>query len=226
MGIEELKPLARSALPRLKDSIGAYCPGVADVDNDGDLDLVLGQMSGDQAKFLYYEQQNGTFKLEVAENPFADIHIPDKGLLRFQLADWDGDGVVDLVASSGPSLHYFKQGQCFPSSSACDSSATCNKTTSKCVCSTGSRSPECRICSDYHTRKDSMCRSCPGFGHASGAAPHRIHSDPTDSMVTLPPNQSKEITIVTRVPSANASIIRLCVDVKLDKYISSVGWFV
>ena len=120
MGIEKLKPLARSALPRLKDSIGAYCPGVADVDNDGDLDLVLGQMSGDQAKFLYYEQQNGTFKLEVAENPFADIHIPDKGSLRFQLADWDGDGVVDLVASSGPSLHYFKQGQCLPSSSACD----------------------------------------------------------------------------------------------------------
>ena len=87
MGIEKLKPLARSALP-LKDSIGAYCPGMADVDNDGDLDLVLGQMSGDQAKFLYYEQQNGSFKRAVAENPFADIHLPNhEGFLRFQLAD-------------------------------------------------------------------------------------------------------------------------------------------
>ena len=193
MGIENLKQVVRSALPP-KDSIGPYCPGVADVDNDGDLDLVLGKMSGAYAKFLYYEQQNGTFKLAVAENPFADIHLPEEGSLRFQLADWDGDGVVDMVASAGPSLHYFKQGQCLPSSSACDSSATCNKKTSKCVCPTGSHSPECRICSDYHTRKDSMCRSCPGFDTPSGAAPHRIHSDPIDSMVTLPPNQTKEIT--------------------------------
>ena len=171
VGIENLKPLVRSALPP-KDSIGPYCPGVADVDNDGDLDLVLGKMSDGQAKFLYYEQQNGTFKL--AENPFADIHLSGNGFLRFQLADWDGDGVVDLVASAGPSLHYFKQSQCLPSSSACDSSATCNKKTGKCVCSTGSRSLECRICSDYHTRQDSMCRSCPGFDTLSGAAPHRI----------------------------------------------------
>ena len=170
VGNETLKPLVRSALPQ-QEGIGPYCPGVADVDNDGDMDLVLGQMSGGQAKFLYYEQQNGTFKL--AENPFADIHLPGNGL-RFQLADWDGDGVVDLVASAGRSLHYFKQGRCLPFSSACDSSATCNKKTGRCVCSTGSRSPECRICSDDHTRKDSMCRSCPGFGTLSGAAPHRI----------------------------------------------------
>ena len=160
MGIETLKPLVRSALTP-KEGTGAYCPGVADVDNDGDLDLVLGKMSDGQAKFLYYEQQNGTFKLAVAENPFADIHLPNDGFLRFQLADWDGDGVVDLVASAGPSLHYFKQGRCFPSSSACHWSATCNTRTSKCDCSTGSRSPECRI-------------SCPGFGTLSGAAPHRI----------------------------------------------------
>ena len=173
VGIEKLKPLVRSALPK-KERIGTYCPAMADVDNDGDLDLVLGKMFSADAKFLYYEQQNGTFKLAVAKDPFADIHLPTKDFLRFQLADWDGDGVVDLVASGGPSLHYFKQGRCLPSSSACDSSATCNKKTSKCICSTGSHSPECRICSDYHTRKDSMCRSCPGFGTASGAAPHRI----------------------------------------------------
>ena len=36
-------------------------------------------------------------------------------------------------------------------------------------CPTGSNSSECRICSDYHMRQDATCRSCPGFGSASGA---------------------------------------------------------
>ena len=162
-----------SALPQEEGNL-SFCPAVADVDNDGDLDLVLGRMSPVfGATFLYYEQENGTFKL--AKNPFADIQnrMRSTEYLRFQLADWDGDGVVDLVASAGPSLHYFKQGKCIPASSPCDSLATCNKKTSKCVCSTSSRSQECRICSEYHSRKDSMCRSCPGFGTASGTCTRR-----------------------------------------------------
>ena len=170
--VETMKHLIRSALPQ---SRGSFCPAVADVDNDGDFDLVLGMTSGVGATFLYYEQENGTFKL--AKNPFADIQNRMQSgsyRLRFQLADWDGDGVVDLVASAGTSLHYFTQGKCIPASSPCDSSATCNKKTSKCVCPTGSRSHECRICSEYHSRKDSMCRSCPGFGTASGAGPTAI----------------------------------------------------
>ena len=172
--VETAKHLIRSALPQ-EEGNQSFCPAVADVDNDGDLDLVLGRMSPVfGATFLYYEQENGTFKL--AKNPFADIQnrMRSTEYLRFQLADWDGDGVVDLVASAGPSLHYFKQGKCIPASSPCDSLATCNKKTSKCVCSTSSRSQECRICSEYHSRKDSMCRSCPGFGTASGAGPTAI----------------------------------------------------
>ncbi len=172
--VETLKRVIRSALPQGEGN-GSFCPAVADVDNDGDFDLVLGRMSPVLgATFLYYEQENGTFKL--AKNPFADIRMRSRSKehLRFQLADWDGDGVVDLVASAGPSLHYFKQGKCIPSSSPCDTSATCNKKTSKCVCYAGSHSQECRICSEYHSRKNSMCRSCPGFGTASGAGPTTI----------------------------------------------------
>jgi len=179
MTVETMKHLIRSALAQEK-GFGGFCPAVADVDNDGDFDLVLAKTraptkdSGLEVTFLYYEQENGTFKL--AKNPFADIRmsVPRTLGFRFQLADWDGDGMVDLVVAAGTSLHYAKQGKCIPSSSPCDSSATCNKTTSKCVCSTGSRSQECRICSEYHSRKDSMCRSCPGFGTASGAGPTTI----------------------------------------------------
>ena len=181
MTVETMKHLIRSALPQHK-GFGDFCPAVADVDNDGDFDLVLAQDLGHLGvKFLYYEQENGTFKL--AKNPFADIRMSSPLFsLTFQLADWDGDGVVDLVASAGPSLHYFKQGKCIPSSSPCDSYATCNKKTSKCVCPTGSRGQECRICSEYHSRKNSMCRSCPGFGTVSGAGAQPLPVEPSKSM--------------------------------------------
>ena len=51
--------------------------------------------------------------------------------LRFQFADWDGDGIVDLVASRSSRLHYFKQGICF-ADNACHASASCDKKTGRC----------------------------------------------------------------------------------------------
>ena len=148
------------------------------MDNDGDLDLVLadgGQVTTKPPLFLYFEQQgNGSGRFKRGELPFADISVTGDAMLRFQLADFDGDGLVDMVASASTSLQYFKQGTCVPAASACSSSATCNKKTSTCECPTGSHGPECRICSRYHTREDredGMCKSCPGFGSVSGADP-------------------------------------------------------
>ena len=146
------------------------------MDNDGDLDLVLadGARVGTTKPphFLYFEQQgNGSGRFKRGENPFADISVTGDVDLNFQLADFDGDGLVDMVASAGTSLQYFKRGTCVPAASACSSSATCNKTTSTCECPTGSHSPECRICSRYHTREDVKCKSCPGFVSVSGADP-------------------------------------------------------
>eukprot|EP00435_Cladocopium_sp_Y103_P021056 s1106_g5.t1 len=125
-----------AALPHQK-GWGNFCPAVVDLDQDGDLDLIL----VNHPHFLYYQQQNGSFKL-AAENPFAEVSKIEDGkaeaiTLMFQFADWDGDGMMDLE------------------------------------CPTGSNSSECRICSDYHTRQQATCRSCPGFGSASGTCTHR-----------------------------------------------------
>eukprot|EP00435_Cladocopium_sp_Y103_P064097 s1055_g25.t1 len=160
-----------TALPPVQGE-ALYCPAVVDLDQDGDLDLILVDTQSSLPRFLYYQQQNGSFKL-ATENPFADLAINDGDEpLRFQFADWDGDGVVDLVASKSSRLHYFKQGICF-ADNACHASASCDKKTGRCECLTGSNSSECRICSDYHTRQDAACHSCPGFGSASGTCTHR-----------------------------------------------------
>ena len=143
------------------------------MDNDGDLDLVLANVAkATKPLFLYFQQQgNGSGRFKLVENPFTDISIKGDVNLNFQLADFDGDGLVDMVASASTSLQYFKQGTCVPAASACSSSATCNKKTSTCECPTGSDSPECRICSRYHTRQGGKCKSCPGFTSVSGADP-------------------------------------------------------
>ena len=152
-------------------SFGAFCPAVVDMDNDGDLDLVLADVArSTKTHFRYFQQQgNGSGIFKLGENPFPDISIAGDVMFQFQLADFDGDGLIDMVASASTSLQYFKQGTCVPTASACSSSATCNKKTRRCECPTGSHSPECRICSRYHTREDGMCKSCPGFVSVSGA---------------------------------------------------------
>jgi hypothetical protein len=63
-----------AALPH-KKGWGPFCPSVVDLDQDGDLDLIL----VNHPHFLYYQQQNGSFKL-VAENPFAEVSLIE--------ADW------------------------------------------------------------------------------------------------------------------------------------------
>ena len=162
-----------AALPH-KKGLGYFCPHVADIDQDGDLDLIL--VYDTKPLFLYYRQQNGSFQL-AAEDPFADISITREdaigksGGLKVQFADWNGDGMVDMAASGNTRLQYFTQGICF-AKSACNQFG-CDKKTGRCECPIGSNSSECRICTDYHTRQDAMCRSCPGFGSASGTCTHR-----------------------------------------------------
>jgi hypothetical protein len=53
------------------------------------------------------------------------------GGVKVQFADWNGDGMVDMVASANTRLQYFSQGICF-AKSACNQFAGCNTKTGRC----------------------------------------------------------------------------------------------
>ncbi|MBI3462221.1 MAG: VCBS repeat-containing protein [Planctomycetes bacterium] len=74
----------------------------ADWDNDGDLDLVIGNIQGE----VYYVENEGSRK----ENSFGKpqkLKVGDKELRVGHgdsgpiLADWDGDGLLDLLVGGG-----------------------------------------------------------------------------------------------------------------------------
>jgi hypothetical protein len=76
-------------------------PALADLDRDGDLDMVSGCYEG----ILYYFENTGTSRIPRftartgAANPFDDIDVGS--LSDPALADLDGDGDVDLVVGEG-----------------------------------------------------------------------------------------------------------------------------
>ncbi|MFA5123537.1 beta strand repeat-containing protein [Zavarzinia sp.] len=84
-------------------------PAFADVDGDGDLDLVLGRSDGT----LGYFENTGTGVAPVyversgAANPFDGIDVGTQSTPSF--ADLDGDGDLDLVAGgTGGALAYYE----------------------------------------------------------------------------------------------------------------------
>ena len=81
-------------------------PVFADVDGDGDLDLVVGRREG--TEFSYFENvgsstQPDWMRREGAGNPFDGLSTGDSfinGLSSPELVDLDGDGDLDLVSGS------------------------------------------------------------------------------------------------------------------------------
>ena len=96
----------------------AAAPTAADLDGDGDLDLISGCMpmtagGGDSAtseRFLHYFQNEGT---RVAPK-LSKVPLPRKGkfprsaLGTPRLIDWSGDGVLDLVVSAGTRVYLYR----------------------------------------------------------------------------------------------------------------------
>ena len=73
-----------TALP-LQESQFLYCPAVVDLDQDGDLDLILVSYQSASDHFLYYQQQKDhSFKL-ATENPFAGLSITTEPGWWFQI---------------------------------------------------------------------------------------------------------------------------------------------
>jgi hypothetical protein len=88
--------------------VGTYSfPAFVDMDNDGDMDLVIGRGGGD----LYYYENTGnathaSYTRRVA-NPFDGVDVGEKSAPAF--VDLDNDGDMDLVIGSQEGdLHYYE----------------------------------------------------------------------------------------------------------------------
>jgi hypothetical protein len=104
-----LKDGTFAAVERLKDTSGndyvfenvnASSVGAADWDKDGDVDLVVGYISGPMY-VLKNESKDGKVAFGDAVPLMADgkhVEASDAGPC---LADWDGDGVEDLILGDG-----------------------------------------------------------------------------------------------------------------------------
>jgi gliding motility-associated-like protein len=85
-------------------------PYFTDIDNDNDLDILIGNRIGSQTKLILYKNTHGSYQQDIANNPFLNLDIPNSMVPA--LIDLDGDGDKDLVGgvdnSQGTSIEYFK----------------------------------------------------------------------------------------------------------------------
>jgi hypothetical protein len=94
-------------LGNLVDEVDALAPVSGDLDDDGDLDLIIGNKRG---KLIYIENigvEGGPFEMGEISYPWFDIDVGFSSSPA--LVDPDGDGVYDLfVGEEKGNINYFK----------------------------------------------------------------------------------------------------------------------
>ncbi len=93
-------------------------PLVRDFNEDGLNDLAMLDHEGYLAVYLRYRDENGTLQLNSSERRFVNpsgepILLNQRtgsssGRLKITFADWDGDGLDDLIISSKPAVDWMK----------------------------------------------------------------------------------------------------------------------
>ncbi len=101
-------------------NVGDWCaaPCAADFDGDGDLDLMSGNMaltagggdSSDPDHFLRYWENIGTRReAKLVERPFPKSgKFPNAALATPRAVDYNADGLLDLVVSSGENIYLYR----------------------------------------------------------------------------------------------------------------------
>ncbi|KAH8065449.1 calcium ion binding protein [Aureococcus anophagefferens] len=148
-------------------------PAFADLDGDGDLDLVVGDQNG----ALYYYENVGSaaspIYAAVTGSPFDGIDVGDYSAPAF--ADLDGDGDLDLVVGSQDGfLYFFANGHCTQGDAACGSKGLCDQTfvlftEASCQCLGGYSGDQCGECQTGYF--GAACDLCPEGGDEDRDAP-------------------------------------------------------
>uniref|UniRef100_UPI0034DE10C4 Ig-like domain-containing protein n=1 Tax=Candidatus Thiodubiliella endoseptemdiera TaxID=2738886 RepID=UPI0034DE10C4 len=81
-------------------------PTFVDIDQDGDLDLVIGDSNG--KLHYYYRNTNGVFTVQTgSNNPIANIAVSNNAKPTF--ADIDSNGTLDLIIGDQNGLQYYQR---------------------------------------------------------------------------------------------------------------------
>ena len=149
-------------------------PALADMDEDGDLDLLVGSTDG----LRYFENVDGGFAERTgATNPIDGFAAG--GPTMPTLGDWDGDGDTDVLFGVGAGiLRFLSQGLC-TQSDPCGDRGVCEPNGATCRCARGHNLTDCSGCVEgYHTHwlsawRLGTCRPCPGLHGARGVCASR-----------------------------------------------------
>ncbi|KAK7231550.1 calcium ion binding protein [Aureococcus anophagefferens] len=159
-------------------------PALADVDGDGDLDVILGESFGDRNladKLLYFENTGDVsapeFLGEAAASPFAALEIRAKGGAPRPapaVGDLDGDGDADVVFGVyDGALSLLVAGYC-NAPGPCRKAGLCATSAAvfsqaKCECVVGFVGSQCEACQPGYFGP--ACDICPEGGDEDRAKP-------------------------------------------------------